>query len=262
MYIGKSILVYTFMLTTYVAGDMFNQINAFRLDAEPVVKGKPFDYQKDPAVSRLLVGNNQWVDRTNAQDPSYFSKLAQGQDPKVLWIGCSDSREAVQSITGTGPGDVFVHRNIGNVFYENDLNMYSVLEYTIEHLKINHIVVVGHTHCGAVKAALARKSLGSIDNWLRKIQNVYSDYRTNLDAIKDQTTRETVVSVLNAKQTVENIARTPVLQKAWSQGKNITLHTWLFDIDSGRILDAKFSVAGAGDLDTTAKWEVGTVGGH
>ena len=242
-------------LATFVLGDVFDTINSYPPVTDPVVHGKQFNDTSDPSISGLLEGNNRWASTIKANDPGYFEKLSQSQDPKILWIGCSDSREAVDTITGTSPGTIFIHRNIGNIFYEDDMNILSVLEYAINNLNISHIIVAGHTHCGAVKASLERKPLGLIDNWLRRPQNVYTEFRSSLDPLEENF-KEGVISVLNAQMSVRNIVRTSILQKAWARGLKISVHAWLFDLDTGLLHDTKFSVNGPQDLDPSARWQV------
>ncbi|KAJ1680338.1 hypothetical protein EV182_000208 [Spiromyces aspiralis] len=188
-------------------------------------------------------------------DPYYFNKLAQGQDPKILWFGCGDSRETAEVITGSSPGDIFVHRNIGNIFLESDISALAVLEYAVDHLNITDIIVAAHTHCSAIKVSISRKPLGIIDNWIRRPQDVYSRFRNSLDPL-EESLRDGVLSVLNAQQSVQCIARTSIPQKAWASGKQINVHAWLFDIDTGYLYDTKFTVTGPQDLVKQAQWVI------
>src|SRR5690606_33530470 len=136
----------------------------------------------------LLLGNKNWVEKTLQENPDYFEKLASGQKPPILWIGCSDSRVPANQVTGTLPGEIFVHRNIANVIAHNDLNMLSVLDYAVNVLKVNHVIISGHYGCGGVAAAMSDKQFGLSDNWLRNIKDVYRIHKEEVDAIQDEET--------------------------------------------------------------------------
>ncbi|KAJ1919141.1 hypothetical protein H4219_002190 [Mycoemilia scoparia] len=243
-------------LASSALGDVFDTINTYPLATDSVVLGHEFNYASDNNVNRLFQGNKQWVQQVKSQDPNFFQKFARGEDPKIMWIGCSDSREAVESITGTKPGEVFVHRNFGNIFFEDDLNLLSALDYAINHLEVNHIVITAHTHCNAIKYALDRNPVSDlIDNWLRRPQSVYTDFRNSVDRL-DKTFGEGVISIFNAHQSLHHLVRTSLIQKAWKRGRKIAVHAWLFDMDTGYLHDTKFSVAGPQDLDPRARWNV------
>ena len=242
-------------LATSVIGDVSDTIKTYPLTTDSVIFGHEFNFAADPSINRLFEGNKEWISNVKSRDPGYFQKFSKDKDPKILWIGCSDSREAVESITGTNPGDIFVYRNLGNIFFEDDTNLLSVLDWAINQLNISHIVVAAHTHCGVIKAALDRKPLGLVDNWLRRPQTVYTNFRNTLDPLYP-TFRQGVVSIFNAHQSVHNIVLTSLIQKAWARGQKIAVHAWLFDVDTGYIYDTKFSVTGPQDLDPRTLWQV------
>jgi carbonic anhydrase len=167
------------------------------------------------SFEKLLLENKAWVYETLLDDPDYFSRLANDQQPEFLWIGCSDSRVPANKITGTHPGELFVHRNIANVVMAGDLNVLSVLEYAVHYLKVKHIIVCGHYGCGGVKAAMTENSFGILDKWLLNIKNVYNANREEIDAITDAEERTNRLVEYNVKQQVINISQTDSIQKAW-----------------------------------------------
>ena len=184
---------------------------------------------------KLLDSNKAWASARVSEDPDYFNRLAHIQTPEFLWVGCSDSRVAANVITGTQPGEIFVHRNIANMVVHTDLNMLSVLEYSVTVLKVKHIIVCGHYGCGGVKAAPGRQSLGIIDNWLRNIEDVFRFHHDELMAISDEGKRIDRLVELNVKEQVLNLAKTSIVQKAWKQGHDLTLHGWVYGIADGII---------------------------
>jgi carbonic anhydrase len=191
----------------------------------------------------LLEKNKQWVRHQLELDPQYFKKLAEGQSPEYLWIGCSDSRVPANQITGTQPGDIFVHRNIANMVIHSDMNMLSVLSYAVEVLKVKHIIVCGHYGCGGVLAAMDNQQLGLIDNWLRHIKDVYRFNASLLDSIEDKTTR--------ARKFVEQVGhlgKTSIVQNAWKRNQFLTLHGWAYDVADGIIHDLGVTCTSTKDL--------------
>jgi len=189
----------------------------------------------------LLKGNSDWVkDRLN-DDPDYFNKLAKGQNPQVLWIGCSDSRVPANDVTGTKPGEVFVHRNIANVCVHSDMNMLSVLDYAVNVLKVKHVIVAGHYGCGGVAAALSNKQFGLIDNWLRHIKDVYRLHSHELDRITDETQKLNRLVELNVSEQVYNLCKTSIIQNAWMNRADLEVHGWVIDLSSGLVKDIKVS---------------------
>lgn len=182
---------------------------------------------------KLLLANKAWVqDRVELQD-NYFTKLAADQQPLFLWIGCSDSRVSAEQLTGTDPGEMFVHRNIANLVVPNDLNLLSVLQYAVEVLEVKHVIVCGHYECGGVKAAMAGKKLGLIDQWLRHIQLVEEQHRTELAQIPDDHDRFDRLVELNVMEQVRHLAATESVQKTWANFRRPTLHGWVFNLRNG-----------------------------
>ena len=169
------------------------------------------------SVDKLLLENKAWVYETLMDDPEYFKRLAGSQEPEFLWIGCSDSRVPANKITGTHPGELFVHRNIANVVMDGDINVLSVIDYAVAHLKVKHIIVCGHYGCGGVKAAMSDKSFGLLDKWLLNIKRVYEANRPEIDACADPDARANCLAEFNVKQQVINISKTATIQNAWSK---------------------------------------------
>jgi carbonic anhydrase len=184
---------------------------------------------------KLLDSNKAWAAARLAEDPDYFNRLAHIQQPEFLWIGCSDSRVAANVITGTQPGEIFVHRNIANMVVHTDMNLLSVLEYSVNVLKVKHIIVCGHYGCGGVKAAAEQKSLGLINNWLRNIEDVYRFHQDELTAIKSDGQRVDRLVELNVEEQVLNLAKTSIVQRAWKHKQETTLHGWVYGIEDGII---------------------------
>ncbi|WCT13054.1 carbonate dehydratase [Mucilaginibacter jinjuensis] len=196
----------------------------------------------------LLKGNAEWVERRLKDDPEYFKTLAKGQSPEVLWIGCSDSRVPANEVTGTKPGEVFVHRNIANVCVHSDMNMLSVLDYAVNVLKVKHVIVAGHYGCGGVAAAMSHKQFGLIDNWLRNIKDVYRLHSHELDRITDEPAKLNRLVELNVIEQVYNLCKTTIVQNAWGNGQNLEVHGWVIDLGTGLVKDLKVSSTGAQNL--------------
>jgi carbonic anhydrase len=189
----------------------------------------------------LLEGNKQFVAETLDKDPDYFGKLVNGQKPPVLWIGCADSRVPANQITHTRPGEIFVHRNIANVVVHSDMNMLSVLDYAVNVLNVQHVIVCGHYGCGGVIAAMSNRQNGILDNWLRHIKDVYRLHATELDAITDEAARARRFVELNVIENVYNVCKTTIVQNIWSSGKILNVHGWVYDLSTGFISDLKVS---------------------
>lgn len=187
------------------------------------------------SFKRLLEGNRIFVAQKNHQDPDFFNRLANGQSPKFLWIGCADSRVPNDQITGTNPGEIFTTRNIANLVDHTDISMLSVLDYAVNHLKVEHIVVCGHYGCGGVRAAMSNRNHGLIDNWLRNIKDVYRLHHAELEAIKDDDARERRLVELNVIEQVYNVCKTSIVQKAWVNGELPIVHGWVYDVANGEI---------------------------
>jgi carbonic anhydrase len=184
---------------------------------------------------KLLLENKAWAAEQVAVDPQYFERLAHLQTPEFLWIGCSDSRVPANEITGTQPGEIFVHRNIANMVVNTDLNLLSVLEYAVVHLKVKHIIVCGHYGCGGIKAAMTKHSFGIINKWLRNIKDVYRFHREEIDSIGDIDRRTDRLVELNTQEQVMNLAKTSIIQKAWHEEQRPHLHGWVYGLKDGLI---------------------------
>ena len=182
---------------------------------------------------RLLSQNRQWAETVKQQDPSFFTRLAQGQNPRFLWIGCSDSRVPADTITGTRPGEIFIHRNIANTVVHTDLNLLSVLTYAVDVLKVEHVIVCGHAECGGVRAAMSGKDLGPLNEWLRNIKDVYAKHYPELQAIEDPAAREQRLVEFNVLEQLKKLAATAVIQRAWASGRGPWLHAWVYRLDDG-----------------------------
>lgn len=198
---------------------------------------------------QLIENNKKWVESKLELDPNFFTNLAEGQSPPVLWIGCADSRVPANEIIGAQPGEVFVHRNIANMVVHTDMNMLSVLDYAVNALKVKHVVVCGHYGCGGVKAAMGNESIGLIDNWLRHIKDVYRLHMGELDAIKDEKERFNRYVELNVKEQVFDLAKTSIVQNAWHNNQDLQLHGWVYGLDSGLIKDLKVNISNDTELD-------------
>lgn len=199
---------------------------------------------------QLLENNKKWVDSQLALDSEFFKDLAKGQNPQILWIGCSDSRVPANEIIGAKPGEVFVHRNIANMVVHSDMNMLSVLDYAVNVLKVKHVIVCGHYGCGGVKAAMGNDSIGIIDNWIRHIKDVYRLHSKYLDSIINEEERFNKFVELNVKEQVFDLAKTSIVQGAWRNGQNLTLHGWAYGLNSGYVTDLNVNISSDKDLDS------------
>lgn len=184
----------------------------------------------------LLKNNRDWAGQKIKQDPAYFDRLAHLQAPEFLWIGCSDSRVPANEITGTQPGEIFVHRNVANLVINTDVNVLSVLDYAVNHLKVKHVIICGHFGCGGIKAASTKTDFKPVLNmWLRNIKDVYRLHREELDGIKDEETRCDRLTELNVKEQILNLAKTSIIQRAWKNEKRPDLHGWVYGLRDGII---------------------------
>lgn len=198
---------------------------------------------------QILDNNKAWVESKLNLDPDFFTKLAQGQQPPLLWIGCADSRVPANEIIGAQPGEVFVHRNIANMIVHTDMNMLSVLDYAVNVLKIKDIIVCGHYGCGGVKTAMGNASVGLIDNWLRHIKDTYRFNKAELDAITDENTKCDRLVEINAAEQVLNLAKTSIVQNAWAKGQDLHVHGWVYGVSSGLVKDLGVSLNSNDDLE-------------
>jgi len=189
-----------------------------------------FSYEK------LLLENKAWAAEKIAEDPNYFKRLSQIQTPEFLWIGCSDSRVPANEITGTQPGEIFVHRNVANLVINTDVNLLSVLDFAVNHLKVKHVIVCGHYGCGGIKAATTKTDFKYVLNmWLRGIKDVYRIHRRELDEIKDEEQKCDRLVELNVQEQLQNLAKTSIIQRAWKQEQRPDLHGWVYGLKDGLI---------------------------
>jgi carbonic anhydrase len=187
-------------------------------------------------IDKLLLDNKAWAAEVTSEDPEYFQRLAKLQTPHFLWIGCSDSRVPADKITGTQPGEIFVHRNIANLVIHTDVNLLSVLDYAVNHLKVDHVIVCGHYGCGGIKAAMTNHDYKYVLNmWLRNIKDVYRLYAEQLNAIADFDTRADRLTELNVMEQVTHLAKTSIIQRAWKQDRRPVLHGWVYGLKDGLI---------------------------
>lgn len=192
-------------------------------------------------LPHLLENNRRWAADITARRPDFFKRLAAQQAPQYLWIGCSDSRVPANEIVGLDPGELFVHRNVANVVVHTDLNCLSVLQFAVDVLKVKHVIVTGHYGCGGVQAALDDAKLGLIDNWLRHVRDVRHLHRALLDAMPSDR-RGARLCELNVIEQAQHVCETTVVQDAWSRGQPLTVHSWIYGLEDGRLRDLRFSV--------------------
>ncbi|CUI17957.1 putative carbonic anhydrase [Candidatus Protochlamydia naegleriophila] len=185
----------------------------------------------------LFDNNKQWVEKHIGNDPEYFLRMSKGQQPRYLWIGCSDSRIPANEVVGLEPGELFVHRNVANLFVHTDLNCLSVLQYAVDVLEIEHIIVCGHYGCGGVAAAMKDQQLGIMDNWLRNIRDIYANSQFELDAMEDPVLRNNRLVELNVLQQVNNVCHTTIVQNAWARKQPLCLHGWVYELETGKLRD-------------------------
>jgi len=204
---------------------------------------------------KLLKNNKEWVEARLAEDTHFFERLADGQKPPVLWIGCADSRVPANEITGTAPGEVFVHRNIANMVIHTDMNMLSVLDYAVTVLEVRHVIVCGHYGCGGVLAAMSNKQFGLIDNWVRHIKDVYHLHRDELNAIVDQELRSRRFVELNVIEQVYDLGKTSIIQNAWRHRQMPYIHGWAYDIREGLVKDLSVSINDDSTLEQVYKMD-------
>lgn len=202
----------------------------------------------DDFYLQILENNKEWSRSKLEADPQFFERLAKGQEPPLLWIGCSDSRVPANEVIGALPGEVFVHRNIANMVIHSDINMLSVLDYAVNVLKVKHVIVCGHYGCGGVKAAMGNQSIGIIDNWIRHIKDVYRHNHAELDAIADEHERFDAFVEINVKEQVFDLAKTSIVQNAWKNGQNLALHGWVYGLDTGIVKDLDVNFKDNADL--------------
>jgi len=200
------------------------------------------------SITDLFAHNRAWAAQMEAERPDFFTSLVQQQTPKYMWIGCSDSRVPANQITGLEPGEVFVHRNVANVVVHSDLNALSTIQFAVERLKVEHVMVVGHYGCSGVRAALEGARIGLADNWLRHIQDVRDRHQSLINEIAEEHRCDALVE-LNVIEQVINVAQSTVLQDAWLRGQNVSLHGWVYGIHDGLLQDMHVTVTGNTGLE-------------
>ena len=186
------------------------------------------------SLPELIENNRKWSAEITAENPDFFKNLAEAQSPKYLWIGCADSRVPANQITGLMPGELFVHRNIANLVVHSDLNMLSVLQYAVEALKVEHVIVCGHYGCGGVRAAISSQPNGLVDNWLRHIEDTAVVNWNELKVLDDEARVDRLCEI-NVVQQAKNLSRTTVLQEAWARGQNLHIHSWIYSLKDGHL---------------------------
>lgn len=201
------------------------------------------------SVSDLLKNNWQWSQDIAGKDPHFFKGLEKIQTPKYMWVGCADSRVPANQILGLEPGEVFVHRNVANLVVHTDLNCLSVLQYAVDILKVEHIIVCGHYNCGGINAALEHRSLGLIDNWLMHVKDVLSLHGEELSKIASVKERQSRLAELNVRQQVKNLSSTAIAQAAWKRGQKLAVHGLIYALSDGRLKDLEVSVDNALQVD-------------
>lgn len=200
---------------------------------------------------RELFANNQaWAAENVSRDPEFFSRLAGLQTPKHLWIGCSDSRVPANQIVGLLPGEMFVHRNVANVVVHSDLNCLSVIQYAVEALKVEHIIVCGHYGCGGVLAALRDSKLGLIDNWLRHVQNVHFKHAKQLDELPTEAEQHARLCELNVIEQVVNVCHTTIVRQAWERGQTLSIHGWVYGLSDGLLRDLGMGITSEEEIES------------
>lgn len=200
-------------------------------------------------LKQLFDNNRTWARNTTARDPEFFAKLSKQQSPEYMWIGCSDSRVPANEIVGLLPGEMFVHRNVANVVVHSDLNCLSVIQYAVEVLKVQHIIVCGHYGCGGIQAALRNSRLGLIDNWLRHVQDVAQKHSTLMADLQQEELRLRRLCELNVIEQTVNVCQTTVVQGAWERGQTLAVHGWIYGVADGLLHDLHPSVSGQQELE-------------
>ena len=199
-------------------------------------------------LKNLFEQNRKWAAKVKEADPDFFVNLSKQQNPQYLWIGCSDSRVPANQIIDMPPGQVFVHRNIGNVVVHTDLNCLSVIQYAVEVLKVGHIIVCGHYGCGGIQAAMENTEHGLIDNWLRNIKDVYRYHKIKIDALQNEKEKINLLCELNVVEQVSNVCHTTIVQSAWKAGQELSVHGWIYNIGDGILKDLNVCITGHDEI--------------
>ncbi len=199
-------------------------------------------------LDELFRNNRRWAAETEARSPGFFTRLRDQQAPRYLWIGCADSRVPANDLVGLLPGELFVHRNVANVVVHSDLNCLSVIQFAIDMLAVEHVIVVGHTGCSGVRAALDNRRIGIADIWLRHVQDVRNRHRDWLDAMPEPAQRHAALCELNVLEQARNVCQTTVVQDAWARGQPVVVHGWVYGLHNGLLDDLKMTVSGPADV--------------
>lgn len=208
------------------------------------------------SYEKLLLQNKAWAEEIKADDPEYFERLSHIQTPEFLWIGCSDSRVPADRITGTQPGEIFVHRNVANLVINTDVNLLSVVDFAVNHLKVKHIIVCGHYGCGGIKAAITKTDYKYVLNmWLRSVKDVYRIHRDELDGIKNNEEKTNRLVELNVQEQVQNLAKTSIIQRAWQQEQRPDLHGWVYGLKDG-LIQPVFEMKAGTHIDPLYEYDV------
>ncbi len=200
-------------------------------------------------LKQLFENNQQWADRMIERDPEFFARLATQQNPKFLWIGCADSRVPANEIVGLLPGEVFVHRNVANLVHPSDMNALSVLQYAVEVLEVNHVMVVGHYGCGGVRAALEEDGHGMIDHWLATLRSIRRNYQHFFDQLDDEKAQWDCLCELNVIEQVISVTQTTLVRRAWHNGRRLSVHGWIYAVQDGRLRDLGVTVVSAEEAE-------------
>lgn len=202
-------------------------------------------------LKNLIEKNRKWAEGIKKSDPDFFSILSKQQSPEYLWIGCSDSRVPANEIVGLLPGELFVHRNVGNLVIHSDLNCLSVIQYAVEILKVKHIIVCGHYGCGGIHAAIDNKEHGLIDNWIRTIKDLYLLNQKRMDAFKNEKDKNNLLCELNVIEQVANVSHSTIVQKAWKCRQDLTIHGWVYGIEDGILKDLNVCISSLKEISQT-----------
>ncbi|HEY7682198.1 MAG TPA: carbonate dehydratase [Gemmatimonadales bacterium] len=213
-------------------------------------------------LAHLFDKNRAWAGRVTERDPTFFHELAQQQSPRYLWIGCADSRVPANEIVGLLPGELFVHRNVANVVVHTDLNCLSVVQYAVDVLHVEHLIVCGHFGCGGIQAAWSGQPLGLIDNWLRHVQDVADRHRTFLHSLPDDQARLDRLCALNVLEQAQNVCRTTIVQDAWRRDQPLAVHGWVYRLQDGLLRDLGFCVSGLGQVGENYRGALAKIVSH
>ena len=210
------------------------------------------------SLDDLLDKNRRWAAKVEQHQPGFFSSLLKQQEPQYLWIGCADSRVPANELVGLAPGELFVHRNVANVVAHSDLNCLSVVQFAVDQLKVQHIMIVGHSNCGGVRAALYNQRVGLVDNWLRHVQDVRSRHQAFLDRVPESR-RVDALCELNVLEQARNVCETTVVQDAWQRGQTVVIHGWFYGLHNGLLQDLRMTVGNSDDVNTAYETSLAAV---